>query len=276
MNIMIVFLILHYGEHSVTEACIKSIQGLGLTVPHEVLIVDNDPIPGSWDNPHVVKTGNVGFSEANNLGYAYAKTELKASMVIACNNDLLFDAAGLPEDVLTSYVNGDAYVVSPDIEKVGTGEHQSPIAATLRTESEVRKTISLNNIALALYPVAYPFMKKGLKGATQLGVAVKGDESVIVPCGACIIFTKKYVEREEKLFEPETKFYYEEYILALRCSRRGYKIAYEPKLHVMHVDGAATAADTSGDYARIRTKMRNITDAAKVYLKFLKSSGLTE
>ena len=270
---MIVFLILHYGDHKVTEDCIRSIRGMGYTCEHEILIVDNDPEPKPWDEKHVVKTHNVGFSAANNAGYAYARDELHADMVIACNNDLLFDGGSFPESVISSVNESDAYVVSPDIEKVGTGEHQSPIATSLRTESEVRKTISLNNISLALYPLAYPFLKKSLQGKTQVSVEMRGVEplSVIVPCGACIIFTKKYVEREEKLLEPETKFYYEEYILALRCSRSGYKIAYEPKLHVMHVDGAATAADTRGDYARIRTKMRNITDAANVYLKFLRS-----
>ncbi len=269
MNIMIVFLILHYGEHSVTEACIKSIQGLGLSVPHEVLIVDNDPVPGTWDYPHVVKTGNVGFSEANNKGYAYAKNELKASMVIACNNDLLFDAAGFPEDVLTTYVDGDDYVVGPDIEKVGTGEHQSPIDTDLRTPSQVKKTIFLNKLVLAFYPITYPFMRKYFNGRTQVGVEDRGSTPLadIVPCGACILFTKKFVEREDKLFEPETKFYYEEYILAKRCRDKGYKIVFEPKLHVMHVDAAATNSAYNSESARIERKMRATVESSKVYLK---------
>ena len=268
MNIMIVFLILHYGDHGVTETCVKSIKDMGLNAPHEFLIVDNDPNPGTWDYPYVVKSGNVGFSAANNIGFAYAKNTLKATMVIACNNDLIFDASGFDESVLMSYEDGDAHVVGPDIEKVGTGEHQSPIDTKLRTPAEVRKTVFLNKAVLALYPLTYPFMRKYFNGRTQIGVA-RRDEllSDIVPCGACIVFTKKFVERESKLFEPETKFYYEEYILAKRCRDKGYKIVFDPRLHVMHVDAASTNSAYNSESARIKRKMKNIVESCEVYLK---------
>ena len=275
MNIMIVFLILHYGDHGVTETCVKSIKDLGLSSDHEILIVDNDPNPGSWDHPHVVKTGNVGFSAANNIGFAYAKKTLNATMAIACNNDLIFDAVGLPEDVLVSYEDGDAYVVGPDIEKVGTGEHQSPIDTDIRTPEQAKKTIFLNKFVLAFYPITYPFMRKYFNGRTQTGVQMRGAQPLanVVPCGACLIFTEKYVEREDKLFEPETKFYYEEYILAKRCRDKGYPIVYEPKLHVMHVDAASTNSAYNSESARIKRKMRNIVESCEVYLKMFGGEG---
>ena len=273
MNIMIVFLILHYGDHGVTETCIKSIKGLGLKSSYEILIVDNDPNPGVWDYPHVVKSGNTGFSAANNIGYEYAKNTLKATMVIACNNDLIFEASGFEESVLLSYEDGDAYVVGPDIEKVGTGEHQSPIDTDIRTPAQAKKTIFLNKFALALYPLAYPLMRGLLSGKTQTGVKLETEGPVpdIVPCGACIVFTKKFVEREKKIFEPETKFYYEEYILAKRCRDKGFKIVYEPKLHVMHVDASSTNSAYNSESVRIKRKMLNITESCRVYLKMFDS-----
>ena len=268
---MIVFMLLHYGSHDVTEDCIRSIRSLGLSVLHEILIIDNDPEPSCWDHPHVVKTGDVGFSEANNIGYKYAKDKMGATMVIACNNDLIFEPGKFTGEVLTELNGSGAFVAGPDIEKVGTGEHQSPIALSLRTANEVRKTIAFNKIALALFPVVFPFLKKTLTGKAQVGVDVSDGKpmSDVVPFGACIIFTSEYIAREDRIFYPETKFYYEEYILAARCADSGYKIVYEPRLHVMHVDGAATVSSSKDDYLRIRNKMRNITDAAEVYLKFI-------
>ena len=56
----------------------------------------------------------------------------------------------------------------------------------------------------------------------------------IVPFGACLIFTPLFVEKEEKAFEPETQFFYEEYILTLRCQQKGYNIVYDPSMSVKH------------------------------------------
>lgn len=270
MNIMIVFMLLHYGDHKVTMDCIESIKELGYSCEHAILVLDNDASPSAWEctGIEVVKTGNVGFSEANNIGYKYAKEQMSATMVVAGNNDLIFDAEGFPEDVLLSYETREVHVVSPDVVKVGTGEHQSPIGTVLRSVEEVRKTIRLNRLVLSLYPLAYPFMKKYLKGATQIGESVPGYTEDVVPCGACIVFTKKYIDAESKLFYPETKFYYEEYILAKRCRNSGYKIVYNPSLRVGHIDAASSVATGGGEYRRIRLKMQRIVESAGVYLNY--------
>ena len=265
---MIVFILLHYGDHVVTQECIESVKRLGFLCDHAVLIVDNDPVPEPWDEPYVVKTGNVGFSEANNIGYKYAKDVLGATMVIAGNNDLVFDDR-FSESILLSYEYSEYAVVGPDVEKVGTGEHQSPIALGLRSAKEVKKTIRLNKMVLGVYPVAYPFMKKYYTGNTQTGAVFSGVIEDAVPCGACLIFTHRFIEAEDKLFCPETKFYYEEFILAKRCMDKGYKIVFDPALHVYHVDQAASIASSHGGYDRIRLKMQRIVDAAGVYLKML-------
>ena len=263
-------MLLHYGDHKVTMDCIESIMGLRYSCEHSILIIDNDASPSPWEctGIEVVKTGNVGFSEANNIGYKYAKDFLGATMVIAGNNDLVFDDR-FSEGVLLSYEDSQYAVVGPDVEKVGTGEHQSPIALRLRSAKEVKKTIRLNKMVLGVYPLAYPFMKKYLAGSTQVGAPVTGITEGAVPCGACVIFTRRFIEAEDKLFCPETKFYYEEFILAKRCQDKGYKIVFDPALHVYHVDQAASVAATRGEYDRIRLKMQRIVDAAGVYLKML-------
>ena len=49
------------------------------------------------------------------------------------------------------------------------------------------------------------------------------------------------MEREEKLFYPEVKFYGEELLLYLRCIRQEYKVVYEPRLLIYHMQGKSTS-----------------------------------
>ena len=98
-----------------------------------------------------------------------------------------------------------------------------------------------------LKELAYPLMRRLLSGKTQTGVKLETEGPVpdIVPCGACIVFTKKFVEREKKLFEP--------------------------KLHVMHVDASSTNSAYNNERVRIKRKMLNITESCRVYLKMFDS-----
>lgn len=270
-----VFLILHYGSHKVTETCIESILNMDYSCDYTVLIADNDAGPSSWnlykDNPRirVISTGNTGFSAANNAAYSYARENLDPDMIIACNNDLVFNRDGFGEDKLELLLGTDAYAVGPDIEKISTGEHQSPIATKLPDIKAAKRTLFLNKFLLAFYPVLYLHFRTLVRGKTQLGVSVTGTEDIIVPFGACIIFTRRFIEKEDKLFTPETRFYYEEFILAKRFKDKGYKIFYEPSLHVLHEDGAASKASFKADYLRLKRKVQNTRDACEVYLHYI-------
>lgn len=111
-----------------------------------------------------------------------------------------------------------------------TGEHQNPMDTRLRTKEEAEYTIKMNRLALRFYPVMYPVVyhmlqkaeKNKIENQKQHMTLYSQLQKNIVPFGACLIFTPSFVEKEEKAFEPETRFFYEEYILALRCQRKGY------------------------------------------------------
>ena len=76
-------------------------------------------------------------------------------------------------------------------------------------------------------------------------------------------------EKEEKAFDPETQFFYEEYILALRCQRKGYNIVYDPSMSVKHESGAATKKSYGTEKKRIRFMMEKTVGACEVYLEML-------
>ena len=59
--------------------------------------------------------------------------------------------------------------------------------------------------------------------------------------------------------------------LAKRCRDKGFKIVYEPKLHVMHVDASSTNSAYNNESVLIKRKMLNITESCRVYLKMFDS-----
>ena len=147
-----------------------------------------------------------------------------------------------------SYCNHFCHVLGPDIIRRATGEHQNPMAQRIRTKKEAKRTVMLNRRALKYYSLLYPFLylnsrreeKKQLHIKKGRKMYYQSAQQNIVPFGACLIFTPKFVTTEEVAFWPETKFYYEEYLLTYRCKKKGYIIIYDPELKVIHESGMAT------------------------------------
>jgi GT2 family glycosyltransferase len=73
--------------------------------------------------------------------------------------------------------------------------------------------------------------------------------------GSCLIFSQKYLKRCEKIFSPETYFYYEEVLLFLRCKRKKLKMIYAPDIEVWHKEGKSTATKFQNDATLRKAKM---------------------
>ena len=255
----------------------------------EIVIVDNDiketaskrkkllQSYQSVPNMHVIQIEeNGGFSHANNIGYSFAREKLGASFILVLNNDIEFTQKGFVEKLDHSYEQNPCYVLGPDIVKASNREHQNPLDTRVRTKEEVEYTIRMNRFALRWYPVLYPLLCLQEKYTEKKSVAQKKKhedfytsvQKDIVPFGACVIFTPKFIEREEKAFDPETQFYYEEYILALRCKRKGYEIGYDPGLQVLHEGGAVTRKKFGSEWKRRQFMIQKILEACEVYLEY--------
>ena len=89
----------------------------------------------------------------------------------------------------------------------------------------------------------------------------------IIPCGACLIFTPDFVKSESLAFTPETQFFYEEYILAYRCRKKGFSILYEPSVKVIHDSAAATKATYKDRKKRLRFMMEQQKKRQRFILK---------
>ncbi len=152
---IISFVILHYGDSEITDRCVQSICSMEGQEAVQLVIVDNDI--GKKDAlrferkkkyeqqaPNItvlINRGNGGFSEANNLGYQYARDRLKASFILVLNNDIEFIQKDFPTHLYQAYQECKCHVLGPDIIRSGTGEHQNPLDERLRTKEEAEATI---------------------------------------------------------------------------------------------------------------------------------------
>lgn len=279
----IVFLILHYGDIAVTKSCTDSIFQLNTEDNVQIVIVDNDykkseeerqQLNNQYADSSAVKvikmTENVGFSKANNEGYVYAKKHYQPDYIIVTNNDIVFGQKDFIEKIKSAYKQYEYAVLGPDVLGYDDGKHQSPIDTQGRTLKQINYTIRMNAICLAMFPVIYPLLKWnfGRQKEAQCNIHVEYCEN-IVPSGACIVLSSLFIDKESKVFTPETIFYYEEYILHERCRQQGYKIVFEPNASVVHGDAVATRSKTRSQRERIRFVMKNTLDSARIYRDML-------
>lgn len=278
------FVILHYKDRVITDKCIQSILQLENQEQIQIVVVDNDIQKDEnsrkefadlyKENPriHVLPVyENGGFSHANNKGYVYAREVLGSSWIIAANNDVTFEQKDFIKRLEKIMAEHPCHVLGPDIVRLCDGTHQNPLDTRLRTKKEAAYTVRMNHFALMFYPLSFPLVSKMLREESR-----EQDEEFygnrqenIVPCGACLIFTPDFVREENLAFTPETRFFYEEYILAYRCRKKGFSVLYEPSLKVVHDSAAATRETYKRKKERLRFMMEQTEKAAAVYLEMI-------
>ena len=274
--------ILHYGDPKVTDKCVKSILSADRQRRIHIVVVDND-----FENRRVItakryqnepcvtvlkNTEQHGFSHANNMGYRYAREELECTCILVVNNDVEFLQQDLVERLERAVQQESCFILAPDVVRAGTGEHQNPLAKELRTAEEAEFTVKMNRTALKFFDILYLFlifqyknMEKKETKRRKLGDSYKKKQKNIVPFGACLVYMSRFVEREKRAFEPETNFYYEEYLLALRCRRKGYEILYDPSIQVFHESGSSTRTSLKNEKEKLRFIMQNTADSCSIY-----------
>lgn len=286
------FVILHYGDITVTDRCVESILHMKRAKDTRIVLVDNDArlsdeerdvLAGRYEeypNVTVIRCpAGIGFSRANNIGYEYARTQLGADCIVVCNNDIEFIQTDFIERLEASVSRMGCHVLGPAVLRRSSHEPQNPMDTRLRTQEEARRTVWMNRAALAVFPVAYPLLciqeknakRRSLQEKKRNIAFYKQSHRHIIPFGACLIFTPEFVAREERAFEPETQFYYEEYILADRCFRKGYETGYDPSMRVIHETGSATEQSVRSNPEKMKNLMKRTAQSCEIYLKALQT-----
>lgn len=252
-----VFVVLHYCQTGVTKDCVQSL--LKLEGKKDVVIVDNASPDGSGnvlkqfysDNDNVsvlLNKDNLGFAGGNNVGYVYAKS-LNPDFIIILNNDTLIN----DKEFLNKLCKDDLlpfHIIAPDIITY-KGRHQNPFKKAGITKKEVLRLLRRKRLSLLFYSLPLLYKVKTFDEPQEVGRIVKDRMYDIVPHGAAIIFSRKWIENEDLSFRPGTFMYFEEDLLYLYAKSHNYRTIYEPTLQITHLEDMSTNVT----HKNIREKM---------------------
>lgn len=298
-NDSICFLILHYMNIELTSKTIESVLTLNNFRNSKIVVVDNASPNNSGfflkqkykDMPQihiVLSNSNVGFSAGNNIGFRYIKKYFSPNFVITINNDILFPQKDFIDKLYVLYAEKPFWVAGPDIYIPHRDYHSSPLYEHSLDSEEVESLIKkaeweqqqfIKKVSLYGLKLYFRDCHSG-KVLVKLGIKLnrwfrgykknyKESREDVVLQGACLIFDKRYCEKNDELFLPLTFMYGEEIILAAQCKKNNWIIRYFPELLVWHSCGGSMHV-TKLKYKDYRMKkMAGVECCKEAYKKYM-------
>ena len=278
---IIAYLILHYMAGKDTIECVNSILKSTKESEHEttIVIVDNGSTNDSFDKICVEFESNkriklihsdlnLGFAKGNNLGFNYAKYELKADFIVQLNNDTVLSQINFNEVIVNKYYEYKYAVLGPDI-ITADGFHQNPGKNVNWTQKRIvrfrlKKWIQF---VMAHFQCFDCFLK--LNEGSYLPDCVNVDVCGTTLHGACLIFSKKFIDKFDGMCD-KTFLYMEEDILKLQADHFGLLMMYSPDLKLYHKEDAATNMVAASSLTKKKRVYKNLLDSSKVYLQLMK------
>lgn len=284
-----VFLILHYMVFQETEDCVKSILD-NVRSKYDIVIIDNASTNDSGekldnkykdiDNIYVLHTEkNLGFANGNNFGYHFAKQNLNPDFIVCINNDTIIEQPEFLEKIGEKYDETSFMVMGPDILAGKNLWHQNPshyvpFSLTRLNFAIIQSTFYLNFLTKKRFKLVYRVLNSIFVRINKLFFDEnKKDKKDIILHGACVIFSKKYLDLNEDLFFNETFLYFEEDILHFICKSNGWLMIYNPEIKIRHLEDAATNSVVKTVTEKEIFTTSNYIKSAKIFKKLMKENS---
>lgn len=245
----IVFVVLHYETLDDTKKCLDSLVPYLRDSRVQVVAVDNGSPNGKLETlaPQYAENAaihfiyskeNLGFARGNNLGFAYAKHELNADLIILANNDLVFEQEDFVDTLVKRCEETAFDVAGPKILSLVDGKNQNPVAVQYHSIRDVDKRILKNTISsfLCTFNLDTAAQKLLAKEVEQVALSPEDDFQLH---GACMFFANRFVEKYDGLCD-KTFMYGEESILKYMVVRDAMTMAYLDDVTVYHKEGSTT------------------------------------
>ena len=278
------FVILHYGDASVTMVAIRSVLALkngGCKV--SVIVVDNASPNGTGlevkgrienlqDVYFIQNCENLGFAKGNNVGFTFAKRELHADFIVLMNNDAVIKSDNFCELVEDDFQKEKFAVLGPSI-RTPLGHEQNPLRPGLLKGFRLNITISyllIDFILTFLFvsPVLHKFFNPI---ASKPGRRMEPVNNVELH-GSFLVFSPIYIERFDGLDE-RTFLYCEEEFLFARCYFNKLKTRFNPQIQIIHNE----MENSNSSILKMRRKrlfrVRNCLRSLFVYREALKNGS---
>lgn len=246
----ITFVILHYETVSDTEQCLKSLQKFLTNDNVNVVVVDNGSKSGKLDNLKKEYESNksiiflrseinLGFAKGNNIGFQYAKMNLDPDFIILTNSDTVYEQKDFIETLQKSYDMSKFDVAGPKIISMVDGKNQNPVMKMYNSKKDLQIRLLKYKILMMLsyLNLDVKFKKYFSKEIIEVDKNKSPDE--IQLHGACLIFSRKYIEKYDGLYD-KTFMYGEESILKYIVEKNNMSMIYIDELEIYHKEGSST------------------------------------
>lgn len=277
------FVILHYQVVDKTTTCIDSIIKRIDTENYEIIVVDNAS-PNNSGNVllrkyknnskiHILlNKENLGFSGGNNIGFKYAKYELKCEYIAMINNDTYLIQDDFFKVILDEYDKSRFAVLGP---KIITNSTDSCLPdGKLITVEKQKKYLRNLKIKLFLNYLKLDILIKKIKQNKRKNEKLKEELNLekrkenVVLHGCCLIFSPDYINKFDGI-EQKTFLYCEEEFLYIRLIRNGMLSVYNPKLLIYHDEASATNQINNDSRIKDRFVYKNLIKANEILKKDL-------
>ena len=281
------FVILHYYTQKDTISCVESIQTKMKKENYEIVIIDNGSKNESGkllkekyeneDKIHVlIQKENLGFAKGNNIGFKYAKEQLKCNYIVLLNNDTCILQEEFFDLIKEEYNKSGFAVLGP---KIYLLKNQiNPVNLNSLSIQRIKKELRSDSLNLffsymglyQLYTNTKKWIKKLLKKNIVQNLAdVNTYYKNIILHGCCLIFSPIYIEKFNGLDE-RTFLYHEEELLFYRLQKNKMISVYNPKIEIFHAEDSATNAITVTDRKKRIFVYKNKIKSGKILYYELK------
>ncbi len=293
---MICYVILHYKNIDDTVKCIESLKKT--TARDNVfIVVDNGSGDGSGEKlkekyasmpqcEFLLLPTNLGFSKGNNAGYKLAKEKYDPDFMVVTNNDVVFYQEDFEEKIEQIFENTHFHVLGPDIYIPRHKDHQSPLFQRGITVEELEKELEEYKFyrehpdkfekRLRVHVFKNMLCSKSRLINWAYG-KVRGKDSLdyrkeyenVGLQGSCLIFSRPFIENEDKAFYPEPFLYEEEVLLFFRCKSKDYKMVYSPEIGIRHEEGASFNYGEKANIEKIKFMLEHHVKAREELLEYM-------
>ncbi len=291
---MTVFVILHYLNYEVTHKAVQAIVDNNFSDEYAIVVVDNGSKNGTGERLRsalskypfckvLILEDNLGFARGNNEGYKYAKDTFNPDYIVVMNNDLFISDNETIKKIMNCYNQYHFHIMGPDIYSTLSKSHQNPMRQNTFSLDEINATIRalkrnlhINMATYYLFRYTYGTIlnlyNANRRKTGKIMDHTKRQKNVVLH-GACLVFSRLFIECEHNAFCPDTFLYYEEDILFQYCMNKKYVIIYEPSIKVEHLEDVSTNTENKSKYKKYIFRTKHLLHSANVFKRILESDS---
>ena len=264
------FVILHYNSLEETLKCVESIKHTQKGTDYRIVIVDNNSPDGTGnelerqlgqeeDVTIIHSKQNLGFARGNNLGFHYAKYELKSDFIILQNADTMVLQEEFQKLVTDEYKQSEFAVLGPLVKTPHPPFNSNPGTDKLPDIDDFKKQLLKYRLHyyltyLHLDGILTRYHIKKVGPSLIRNIDIINHKAYNVKLHGCfLVFSPQYIKKFDGLND-KTFLFNEEPLLFIRLRQNNLISVYLPQVVIFHKEDAST----SNTYSAENTKNRFI------------------